>query len=134
MLRVARHGRLERGRHRHGSASEVLRGANALPERDRLLHGAPAPLGDHTHALVIDDHIGMAVGKSEQSMNVQEMWEAFERGAEACRQAGIPHHSGKRVRAQQNGLSLGGELVAGRLPGTERMRRAMLTVLSLTVA
>ena len=90
--------------------------------------------GAESNFLVIDDHIGMVAGRSEQSKEVQHMFEAFERGTGACRQAGIPHHSGKRVRAKQHGLALGGDLVEGRYLGSERMRRALLTVLSLTLA
>ena len=117
-----------------GAHLEVLRQAEALPEVSRVRHGCPTPRGPGLHALVIDDHVGIAVGRNVSAPAYKSMYDCFERGSVACAKAGIPHHPGKKVRGETDGLALGGELVQGRTLGTERIRRSMLSVLSLSVA
>ena len=111
-----------------GAHLSVLQHAQAIPEQERVLHGVVPPRGASQHALVIDDHIGLAVGERATSASVIAMGEAFDRGTAACNEAGLPHHPGKRVRAATDGVALGAELVDGRFLGTERARRMLLSV------
>ena len=117
-----------------GAHLSVLQHAQAIPEHERVLHGVAPPRGPRQHALVIDDHIGLAVGERATSASVIAMGEAFERGTAGCNEAGLPHHPGKRVRAATDGVALGAEIVDGRFLGTKRARRMLLSVLSLGIA
>ena len=94
-----------------GSHLAVLQDVNALPSHERLLHGAPPPRGPRQHALVIDDHVGLALGHNVRSPAVVQMGQAFYRGSAGCAEAGLPHHVGKRVRGATDGVALGAELI-----------------------
>ena len=47
-----------------GAHVAVLERAGAIPDTSRLRHGEPAPRHGSLHALVIDDHVGLAAGRS----------------------------------------------------------------------
>ena len=95
-----------------GSHLSVLQHAQAIPNHERVLHRQAPPRGPRQHALVIDDHLGLAVGERATSSSVVTMREAFDRGTEGCREAGLPHHPGKKVRGEVGGVALGGAVDA----------------------
>ena len=117
-----------------GGHEMLLENCGALPPAERVLYGSPPPRGDRYHYLVIDDHIGVAVGKSLKSSDVTEMHAAFSRGTRACAEAKLPQHEAKKVRGEEHGLALGAELIEGRMVGSERMRRAFLSLIFVLVA
>ena len=112
----------------------ILESGGALPDQERLRHGLPAPRDNRLHALVIDDHVGLVAGASTSSAAVESMRIQFEKGTQACAQAGLPQHVGKKVRAERDGVALGGELVGGTCISAERVRRIFLAVISLILA
>ena len=86
------------------------------------------------HCLVIDDHVGLAVGASRRDPVVRELETMFDNGTIACTNAKLPQHAGKRVRGVTTGVALGAELLDGKRIGAERVRRAYLGLISLLVA
>ena len=56
-----------------GAHLSVLQHAHAIPENERVLHGAASPRGPRQHVLVIDDHIGLAVGERATSASMIAM-------------------------------------------------------------
>ena len=74
-----------------GGQEMLLDNCGALPPpAERVLYGSLPPRGDRYHHLVIDDHIGVAVGKSLKRSDVTEMDAAFSRGTRACAEAKLP--------------------------------------------
>ena len=62
----------------------VLIEADALPTDLRARYGKPFPRGPQAHCLVIDDHIGVAVGLASGSAALTDMGNTFDRGIAAC--------------------------------------------------
>ena len=116
-----------------GAHESVLLHGGALPASSRLKHGQPVPRDHVMHALVIDDHIGLASGKSSSGPRVRRMASEFDAGTRACTVAGLPQHPTKRVRAETDAIVLGAEVVDGSAIGSERVRRMFLALVSLTM-
>ena len=73
-----------------GAHEMVLEYGGALPPEERMLHGHPPPRGRRMHCLVIDDHVGLAVGASRRDPVVRELETMFDNGTIACTNAKLP--------------------------------------------
>ena len=105
-----------------GAHEMVLEYGGALPPAERMLHGHPPPRGRRMHCLVIDDHVGIAVGASKRDAVVKGMEQMFDNGTKICAEVKLPQHESKRVRGVTSGVALGAELLDGKRMGAERVR------------
>ena len=111
--------------------TRLLRRRGSLLERRCLLNGRPAPRGGHVEALVLDDHLGIAIDpvvpQPGVRTNVDALHESFARAATAYEVSGWRSSAEKARRAVDGGTFLGAEVLAGStLLGAEGFRRAEL--------
>lgn len=115
--------------------TRVLRSVGSFPPERACVNGAPVPRGGALEALVIDDHVGIAVDRPGENLNESVLHESFSRAAAGYAAANLRTSSGKARRAHRGGVVLGAEFVAGSTYlGTERVRRRRLAEANIFLA
>ncbi len=108
-------------------------GGSFLPDV-ALLNGRPAPRGGVTEALVLDEHVGIAVGAPGSTKHRDYLPRSVANAERAYDMTGLVSGAKKARRAQPAGIVVGAEFVAGSpFLGAERVRRRHLAC-SLRVA
>lgn len=115
--------------------TRVLRSAGSFPHERAFTNGGPVPRGGAIEALVIDDHVGIAVDAPGSSVNADILEESFRNAADGYGRANLHTSKGKARRGARGGIVLGAEFVPGSpFLGTDRVRRRHLAEGSMLLA
>jgi hypothetical protein len=87
--------------------TRVLRSVGSFPAERALCNGAPVPRGAALEALVIDDHIGIAVDWPGEFTNSRVIAESFAAGEAVYAKVNLKTSASKARRGAPAGIVLG---------------------------
>ena len=115
--------------------TRVLQDAGSLQPAVQLANGRPTPRGGLVEALVLDDHLGVAIDPFGTDANARAMQESFDRAGAAYQKVGLLRNEAKARRFATSGVHLGAEFLPNSTwLGAERSRRQALSWASLELA
>ena len=114
--------------------TRLLRANGSFPHERAFLNGGALPRGGAVEALVIDDHVGIAIDQPGRDDNEKVIADSFAHAAHAYADANLHTSAAKARRGTRAGCVLGAEFVEGSsFLGCERVRRRGLAAAALVL-